>query len=89
MIGGGDLLSMERLLRPLRRELTSDMAGALLRLKADARVQARYEMLANRNTEGTLTSKQRAELESLVRANSLLTVLKAEAQAFLKRPKAA
>jgi hypothetical protein len=29
----------------LRREFTVDMAGALLRLKADAKVQARYEML--------------------------------------------
>ena len=84
-----DLVNIERLLRPLRRELTVDMAGALLRLKADAKVQALYEMLANRNTEGTLTSKQRSELQSLVRANSLLTVLKAQAKAFLKRPKAA
>jgi hypothetical protein len=46
-------------------------------------------MLASRNTEGILTPRQRTELESIVRANSLLTVLKAEAQAFLKRPKAA
>ena len=89
MADRSDLISMERLLRPLRRELTADMAGALLRLKADANVQARYEMLATRNTEGSLTPRQRAELESLVRANSLLAVLKAEAQAFLIRPRAA
>lgn len=89
MADRSDLISMERLLRPLRRELTADMAGALLRLKADAKVQARYEMLATRNTEGSLTPRQRAELESLVRANSLLAVLKAEAQAFLIRPRAA
>jgi len=89
MVDASDLISMERLLRPLRRELTSDMADALLRLKADAKVQARYDALASRNTEGTLTTKQRAELESLVRANSFLAVLKAEARAFLKRPRAA
>ena len=89
MVDGSDLISLERLLRPLRRELTADMAGALLRLKADAKVRSRYEMLASRNTEGILTPRQRTELESIVRANSLLTVLKAEAQAFLKRPKAA
>jgi hypothetical protein len=89
MAKASDIVNMERLLRPLRRELTADMAVALLRLKADARVQTRYEMLADRNTEGFLTPKQRAELESLVRANSLLTVLKAEAQAFLKRPRVA
>jgi hypothetical protein len=89
VVQGSDVINMERLLRPLRRTLTADMAGAFLRLKADAKVQARYDMLAGRNTEGTLTSRQRVELESIVRANSLLMVLKAEARAFLKRPKAA
>jgi len=79
-----DLVNIERLLRPLRRELTVDMAGALLRLKADAKVQALYEMLANRNTEGTLTSKQRSELQSLVRANSLLTCSKPKQRRSLK-----
>jgi hypothetical protein len=89
MADANDIISMKRLLRPLRRELTVDMAGALLRLKADAKIQARYELLAGRNTDGILTPRQRAELESLVRANSLLTILKADAQAFLKRPRAA
>jgi hypothetical protein len=89
MANASNAISMERLLRPLRRELTADMAAALLRVKADAEVQARYEILASRNTEGTLTPKQRVELEWLVRANSLLTVLKAEARSFLKKPKAA
>jgi hypothetical protein len=55
----------------------------LLRLKADAPVQARYDELAGKNSEGALTPMQRAELESLVRANSLLTLLKAEARASL------
>jgi len=84
-----DLISLQRLLRPLRRELTAELADALLRLKADAQVQARYDELAGENSEGALTPRQRAELESLVRANSFLTLLKAEARVFLRRPKAA
>jgi hypothetical protein len=84
-----DLISLQRLLRPLRRELTAELADALLRLKADSQVQARYDELAGKNSEGALTARQRAELESLVRANSFLTLLKAEARAFLRRPKAA
>ena len=84
-----DLGSLQRLLRPLRREFSVQLADALVRLEADPEVQARYDQLADRNTEGTLTAKQRAELESLVRANSLLAVLKAEARAFLKQPTAA
>ena len=84
-----DLGSLERLLRPLRRELSVELADALLRLKADAEVQARYDELADKNTEGALTPEEHSELESLVRANSILSVLKAEARAFLQRPKAA
>jgi len=37
---------LERLLRPLRRELRGELAEALLRLKADAEVQAGYDELA-------------------------------------------
>jgi hypothetical protein len=81
--------SLERLLRPLRRELSAELAGALLRLQADTEVQARYDELAGKNTEDALSAEERAELESLVRANSILSLLKAEAHAFLQQPKAA
>lgn len=81
--------SLKRLLRPLRRELSLELAEALLRLKADAEAQERYDELASKNTEDTLTPDERIELESLVHANSILSVLKAEALAFLEQPKAA
>lgn len=81
--------SLERLLRPLRRELSMQLADALVRLQADPEVQARYEELADKNTEGRLSKAEKSELESLVRATSVLTLLKAEARAFLQRPKAA
>jgi hypothetical protein len=87
MANRNDLISLQRLLRPLRRELTAELADALLRLKADAQVQARYDELAGKNSEGTLTPKKRVELESLVRANSLISLFKAEALAFLRRSK--
>jgi hypothetical protein len=88
MANRNERMSLQRLLRPLRRELTEELADALLRLKADAQAQARYDELAGKNTEGALTPRQRAELESLVRANSFLTLLKAEARASLRRAKA-
>lgn len=89
MANVNDMNSLERLLRPLRRELSAELAGALLRLKADTEVQSRYDELAGKNTEGVLNAEERAELESLVRANSILSLLKAEAHAFLQQPKAA
>jgi hypothetical protein len=80
---------LEQLLRPLRRSLNAELAALLLRMHADDEVQARYEYLADRNTEGKLTPAEQAELESMVRVNLLFTVLKAEARAFLQHPSAA
>lgn len=84
-----DMGSLERLLRPFRREFTPELAQALLRVRADEELQSRYDELADKHTEGTLTPEEHTELASLVRANSLLGVLKAEAHAFLHRPQAA
>ena len=89
MADTSELGSLERLLRPLRRDLKLELADALLRLKVDEEVQVRYEELAEKNTEASLTADERAELTSLVRANSILSVLKAEARAVLQQPKAA
>jgi hypothetical protein len=81
--------SLEQLLRPLRRGLNSELAGLLLRMEADEEVQARFEDLVERNTEGQLNQTEQDELALIVRANALLTVLKAEARAFLQHPNAA
>lgn len=77
--------SLERLLRPLRRELNAEFAAALLRMQADEELQSRYDELADRNAQGQLTAEERRELDSIVRANVMLSVLKAEARAFLHR----
>ncbi len=89
MANANDLGSLERLLRPLHRQLSRELADALVRLEADDEVQTRYEELAGKNTDGVLSAEEHAELESLVRANSILSLLKAQARAFLQQPKAA
>jgi hypothetical protein len=81
--------NLEQLLRPLRRELNAEFAAALLRMQADEEMQSRYDDLADRNTQDQLTPEERKELESIVRANVMLSVLKAEARAFLQHPTAA
>jgi hypothetical protein len=83
MVAHKHVSGLERLLRPLRRELSLELANALVRLTADDEIQTRYEELADKNASGTLTPAERAELESLVRANSFLGVLKIEARAVL------
>ena len=80
----GDSTGLEKLLRPLSRALTVDLAGAIVRLTADPEIQARYDALADKRTEGSLTPPEQEELEFLFRANTLLGLLKAEAQSVLR-----
>ena len=83
MVAPKDFPALERLLRPLRRDLSFELANALVSLKADDEMQARYDELADKNTAGSLTPTEQMELASLVRANSILGVLKIEARAAL------
>lgn len=79
----GDTVALERFLRPMARGLSIELARALVNLTADDETQARYDLLADKRTEGQLSPAEREELESLVRVNTLLGVLKAEARAVL------
>ena len=87
MENGASTSALERLLRPLSRELTVDLARALINVQADAETQSRYDELADKCSAGALAPDEQAELESIVRANTLLGVLKAEARAFLVKGK--
>ena len=66
-----------------RRSLTPDIARFLVGWKADEAAQARYEELAGKNTEGQLTPEDRRELEAIVRFDSTMGLLKAQAQLTL------
>jgi hypothetical protein len=70
-------------LEPVGKALNTDAARLLLDLRADPATQNRVEELADRNTEGTLTSDERQEYESLVNAATLINVLKGKARARL------
>lgn len=83
----GTATALERLLRPLSQNLTLELARALVSVQADAETQNRYDELAAKRTEGQLSPAEQAELESIVRANTMLGVLKAEASAFLAQAK--
>jgi hypothetical protein len=46
-------------------------------------VQKRIEELADKNTEGELSSEERDEYETYVRANEIIAILQAKARAIL------
>ena len=79
----GDTVTLEKFLRPLARGLSTELARALVNLTADEETQARYDALAEKRTESRLTPAELEELASCVRINTLLGVLKVEAQVVL------
>ncbi len=81
----GQMTAFERLIRPLSQSLTMELAHGLIGMQADAETQARYEELAEKRTEGQLSPGELAELEGMVRANTLLGLLKIEAHALIAR----
>jgi hypothetical protein len=74
---------LDRLLDPISRCLTPEVARELVELRADPVVQERLEWLAARNTEGALSSDERAEYETYVRALDFIAILQAKARRVL------
>lgn len=86
---GCNTTALEKLLKPLQHNLTMELARALVNLQADGETQSRYDNLAEKRTEGTLTPAEAEELEAIVRANTLLGLLQAEAHTMLAHAKSA
>jgi hypothetical protein len=75
--------ALDRLLDPVGRCFTPEVARALVELRADAATQARIDHLADKCTEGTLSVPERVEYEAFVSAIDFLGVLQAKARALL------
>jgi len=75
-----DRALVDRLLERLSRCIRGQGEQELLRLRADATLQARIDELANKCDEGTLTSEERAEYETYVRFGNFVAVLQAKAR---------
>ena len=75
---------LDSLLEPFSDCLTPEVAQKLVNLQANEAVVARVEELAGKCNEGTLTPDERAEYESYVQVNQVMTLLKAKARKFLQ-----
>lgn len=75
---------IDRLAEPFVRTLTPDVARALVKLRADAAVQARMDELAEKCNEGLLTPDERDEYETSIRFANFMAILQAKARALLK-----
>ncbi|HBJ87670.1 MAG TPA: hypothetical protein DDZ88_28190 [Verrucomicrobiales bacterium] len=72
-----------RMLRPLADRLRSEVLDAFSTLKPSEAEEERYHDLAEKNADGTITAEERKELESIVSANTLLSLLRKEAREVL------
>ena len=74
---------LSRLLDPVGRCLTPEVAQRLVALQVDPAVQARLEELADKCTEGQLSADERTEYETYVQALEFIAVLQAQARSLL------
>lgn len=76
---------MDRLLEPVGRSITPDLARELVALRADPVLQGHIDALAEKCNEGTLTAEERAEYEGIVGAIHLIGILQRKARRVLAR----
>ena len=77
--------ALDRLLEPVGRCLTPEVARKIVELRADPELQAHIDELADKSTEGRLSEEERAQYETIVRAIDFIAVLQAKARAALNR----
>ena len=78
--------AFERVLAAVGQCLDRQSAEALLRLRADSEMQGRIEELADKCSEGRLSSEER---EALIRVGNFVAILQAKARRLLAEGHAA
>jgi hypothetical protein len=74
---------LDQLVAPLADCLTSESARRLLKVKADPKLQARVNDLADRHSRGELSSEEKAEYGQYVSYSTFVAILKSKARQLL------
>ncbi len=80
---------LDRLMEPVGRSITTELARELVALRADPALQAQIDELAEKCNEGTLSPEERAEYERVVAAIHLIGILQRKARRILNDASAA
>lgn len=75
-----EAVAFERGVRPIMKIVLPEKAQAVLRFRPPAKLKARIEELAEKSTEGRLTSSEKAEYAGYVRANKFVAILQRQAR---------
>jgi hypothetical protein len=76
--------TLDRLVEPIVRTFTPEVARSLVQLRADPESQARMDELAEKCNDGRLTAEEREEYETSVRFANYLAIIQAKARRLLK-----
>ena len=76
--------TLDRLVEPLVRTFTPEVARSLIQLRADPELQARMDELAEKCNQGRLTLEEREEYETSIRFANYLAIIQAKARKLLK-----
>jgi hypothetical protein len=76
---------LDRLLDPLGKFLTPEVARKFVNYRFDARSRAEIDKLARKCNEGELSESERRKYETYVQAIDFIAILQAKARARLKR----
>ena len=71
---------LDQVFDPISECLTPEVARRIASLRATPEIQRRLDEFADRSNDGTLSTEERAEYESWVRAVNVLGVLQAKAR---------
>jgi hypothetical protein len=74
--------AFDRGVRPVLQIVLPEKVEALLSFRADSELQARFEELAEKSTEGQLTESEKAEYAGYVRANKFVAILQRQARSL-------
>ncbi len=76
---------LERMINPDHGDFTPEVAKYFFSFDFSPEQHARYEMLAGKAAEGTLLQNEAAELDELLAANAILTVLQSKARLSMRQ----
>ena len=77
--------ALERIFRSAHGDFPADLAAYLLKLDFPPEDHARYQQLSERAQQGALSKEDAEELDALLIANDVLSILQSKARASLKR----
>jgi hypothetical protein len=80
-----EAIFLESIVEPLSRCFTPEVAQQVADLRADARLQERVDLLAEKCNEGQLTPEENEEYELYVRTGTFLAILQAKARKQLRQ----